>query len=65
VSGFVTARLRLTSIDHYADIGITRSIFSLAARRNKLREDWGADRRTGELKMCWTEPLHDSSGYGY
>jgi len=33
-----------------------RSIFSPAARRERLREQENADRRDGELKMDWTKP---------
>jgi len=42
-----------------------QSIFSPAARRERLREYENAERRDGELKMDWTKPPEDSRAYGY
>jgi predicted nucleic acid-binding protein len=42
-----------------------QSIFSSAARREKLREQENAERRDGELRMDWTKPPEDSRAYGH
>jgi hypothetical protein len=42
-----------------------QSIFSSAARRERLRERENAERGDGELKMDWTKPPEDSRAYGY
>jgi hypothetical protein len=41
-----------------------QSIFSPAARRDTLRVRANVDRRDGELKMDWTEPLHEAGPMG-
>jgi hypothetical protein len=46
-------------------VGIMQSIFSVAARRDTLRDDATADRRDGGLKMDWTKPREECSAYGY
>jgi hypothetical protein len=42
-----------------------QSIFSPAARRERLREQENARRRDGELKMDWTKPPEDGPVYGH
>ena len=49
----------------YVVHNIMQSIFSSAARREKLREQENAERRGGELKMDWTKPPEDSRAYGH
>ena len=49
----------------YAELGIRQSIFSPAARRERLREQENAERRDGELKMDWTNTPDDSPAYGH
>jgi hypothetical protein len=50
---------------HNPELNIMQSIFSSAARREKLRERENAERRGGELKMDWTKPPEDSRTYGH
>jgi len=49
----------------YVPGNIMQSIFSPAARREKLREQENAERRDGELRMDWTKPPEDSRAYGH
>jgi hypothetical protein len=49
----------------YVEHALMQSIFCPAARRRTLRGCRKAGRRDGGLKMDWTKPLHDWSGYGY
>jgi hypothetical protein len=42
-----------------------QSIFSSAARREKLRERENTERRDGELNVDWTKPPEDSRAYGH
>ncbi len=51
-------------MERYVVRNIKQSVFSPAARRQRLR---GADAegRGGELKTCWTKPLYDTASYAF
>jgi hypothetical protein len=46
-------------------INIMQSVFRAASRRRISEGRDKLERRGGELKTDWTEPLHDSSAYGF
>jgi hypothetical protein len=47
----------------YADVGITKSVFGLAARRAGVRWTRDGPDRAGKPKTCWAKPPAES-GYG-
>ena len=48
----------------YADIGITKSVFGVAARRTSVAVDAGRWGRAGKPKTCWTEPSASGQLWG-
>jgi hypothetical protein len=49
----------------HVDDGLLQSVFRSAARRRISEVRDNPERRGGELKTGWTEPLHDRSAYGF
>ncbi|HTF69431.1 MAG TPA: hypothetical protein VK638_42805, partial [Edaphobacter sp.] len=48
----------------FPEFGIMQSVFSPAARRQRLK-GLDAEGRGGELKTGWTKPLYETSSYGF
>jgi hypothetical protein len=49
----------------YLVLKIMQSVFRSAARWRSRQARKNPERRGGELKTGWTEPLHNSSAYGF
>ena len=65
VSKTLRAWAATLSIRHSPGFGIMQSVFRSAARRRSRQARENPERRGGELKTGWTEPLHNSSAYGF